>query len=151
MHNIPAKLNNTLERRSHVSDPKVRQREPIARPASSLVEPERRPVAVRLHAFSLVVPPHLERQVEQPFPESLRPLEVIGRKLDQFDRHHPFSLCRLASVRRYRRSVTSAAEVLTARFGYPSFRPGQEQVVDSLLAGRSALAVFPTGAGKSLC
>jgi ATP-dependent DNA helicase RecQ len=42
-------------------------------------------------------------------------------------------------------------EVLAARFGFDSFRPGQEQVVDALLAGRSALAVFPTGAGKSLC
>jgi ATP-dependent DNA helicase RecQ len=47
--------------------------------------------------------------------------------------------------------MTTAAEVLTVRFGYPAFRPGQEQVVDSLLAGRSALAVFPTGGGKSLC
>jgi len=42
-------------------------------------------------------------------------------------------------------------EVLAARFGFDSFRPGQEQIVDALLAGRSALAVFPTGAGKSLC
>jgi ATP-dependent DNA helicase RecQ len=41
--------------------------------------------------------------------------------------------------------------MLAARFGFDSFRPGQEQVVDALLAGRSALAVFPTGAGKSLC
>ena len=41
--------------------------------------------------------------------------------------------------------------VLAARFGFEAFRPGQEQVVESLLAGRSALAVFPTGAGKSLC
>src|SRR5712691_194230 len=41
--------------------------------------------------------------------------------------------------------------MLTERFGFRSFRPGQEQVVESLLAGRSALAVFPTGAGKSLC
>jgi ATP-dependent DNA helicase RecQ len=48
-------------------------------------------------------------------------------------------------------TVTAAAELLASRFGYPEFRPGQEQVVDSLLAGRSALAVFPTGAGKSLC
>ncbi len=47
--------------------------------------------------------------------------------------------------------MTSAAEILKTRFGYPEFRPGQEQVVSSLLAGRSALAVFPTGAGKSLC
>src|SRR5881392_2194048 len=41
--------------------------------------------------------------------------------------------------------------VLTDTFGFDEFRPGQERVVDALLAGRSALAVFPTGAGKSLC
>ena len=41
--------------------------------------------------------------------------------------------------------------VLNRSFGYTSFRPGQEQVIESLLAGRSALALFPTGAGKSLC
>jgi ATP-dependent DNA helicase RecQ len=52
---------------------------------------------------------------------------------------------------RYRRTVASAAEILTSRFGYTGFRPGQQRVVESLLAGRSALAVFPTGAGKSLC
>ena len=45
----------------------------------------------------------------------------------------------------------SPLDVLTARFGFTSFRPGQQQVVEALLAGRSALAVFPTGAGKSLC
>ena len=42
-------------------------------------------------------------------------------------------------------------EALAERFGFASFRPGQQQVVDALLAGRSALAVFPTGGGKSLC
>src|SRR6184192_4350948 len=42
-------------------------------------------------------------------------------------------------------------EVLGARFGFDAFRPGQERLVEALLAGRSALAVFPTGAGKSLC
>ena len=41
--------------------------------------------------------------------------------------------------------------VLSSRFGFSDYRPGQESVVDALLAGRSALAVFPTGAGKSLC
>ena len=41
--------------------------------------------------------------------------------------------------------------VLTRSFGHASFRPGQERVIESLLAGRSALALFPTGAGKSLC
>ena len=47
--------------------------------------------------------------------------------------------------------MTTATEILTSRFGYTDFRPGQQHVVESLLAGRSALAVFPTGAGKSLC
>jgi ATP-dependent DNA helicase RecQ len=41
--------------------------------------------------------------------------------------------------------------VLREAFGFDGFRPGQEQVVEALLAGRSALAVFPTGGGKSLC
>jgi ATP-dependent DNA helicase RecQ len=42
-------------------------------------------------------------------------------------------------------------DLLSERFGFAGFRPGQQQVVESLLAGRSALAVFPTGGGKSLC
>jgi len=41
--------------------------------------------------------------------------------------------------------------VLSGTFGFDSFRPGQEAVVQALLDGRSALAVFPTGGGKSLC
>ncbi|GHV88600.1 ATP-dependent DNA helicase RecQ [Spirochaetia bacterium] len=41
--------------------------------------------------------------------------------------------------------------ILKSCFGYTSFRPGQEAVIDALLAGRDALAVMPTGAGKSLC
>ena len=47
--------------------------------------------------------------------------------------------------------TASARQVLESRFGFSSFRPGQERVIEALLAGRSALAVFPTGAGKSLC
>ena len=40
---------------------------------------------------------------------------------------------------------------LRETFGFPGFRGGQEQVIRALLDGRSALAIFPTGAGKSLC
>lgn len=36
-------------------------------------------------------------------------------------------------------------------FGFEHFRTGQREVIASLLAGNSAAAVFPTGAGKSLC
>ena len=48
-------------------------------------------------------------------------------------------------------TTTGTLDVLAERFGLEAFRPGQQQVVDALLAGRSALAVFPTGSGKSLC
>lgn len=42
-------------------------------------------------------------------------------------------------------------EALKVLFGYDSFRPGQKSVIDSILAGRDAFAVMPTGAGKSVC
>src|SRR4051812_31353906 len=35
-------------------------------------------------------------------------------------------------------------------FGYDSFRPGQREVIEAVLAGRDCIAVMPTGAGKSL-
>jgi len=41
--------------------------------------------------------------------------------------------------------------ILSTHFQLEHFRPGQEAVIDTLLAGRSALAIFPTGGGKSLC
>ena len=47
--------------------------------------------------------------------------------------------------------LEAAREVLGTYFGYGSFRAGQEAVVTSVLAGRDALAVMPTGAGKSVC
>ena len=36
-------------------------------------------------------------------------------------------------------------------FGLEQFRPGQEEVIDAILKGRDALAIMPTGSGKSLC
>ncbi|MEF1230636.1 ATP-dependent DNA helicase RecQ, partial [Vibrio fortis] len=36
-------------------------------------------------------------------------------------------------------------------FGFDSLRHGQKQVIDNVLAGQSAAAIFPTGSGKSLC
>lgn len=42
-------------------------------------------------------------------------------------------------------------EALKAIFGYDSFRPGQGDVIESILEGRDVLGVMPTGAGKSLC
>ncbi len=49
------------------------------------------------------------------------------------------------------RAMSSALQVLHESFKLPAFRPGQEAVINALLQGQSALAVFPTGGGKSLC
>jgi len=48
-------------------------------------------------------------------------------------------------------SRTQALATLKAVFGFDAFRPGQDLVVDSVLAGHDTLAVLPTGGGKSLC
>ena len=44
----------------------------------------------------------------------------------------------------------SPAAVLRDVFGYDSFRPGQESIIDAVLAGRDCIGVMPTGAGKSI-
>ncbi|WP_042457974.1 RecQ family ATP-dependent DNA helicase [Neobacillus dielmonensis] len=41
--------------------------------------------------------------------------------------------------------------LLKTRFGYTEFKPGQKQVISSILAGNHTLAMLPTGTGKSLC
>jgi len=41
--------------------------------------------------------------------------------------------------------------LLQSRFGLGSFRKGQREIIESVVAGRDAMAVMPTGGGKSLC
>src|SRR3954453_15510384 len=47
--------------------------------------------------------------------------------------------------------MDDARRALREHFGFTAFRPGQEEAVHAALAGRDALVVMPTGAGKSLC
>lgn len=42
-------------------------------------------------------------------------------------------------------------DLLSSVFGFPGFRPGQEEIVDAVMAGQNTLAIMPTGGGKSLC
>jgi len=45
----------------------------------------------------------------------------------------------------------SPEQVLHERFGFAAFRPGQRPIIEHVIAGRDALVVMPTGAGKSIC
>src|SRR5437868_12252639 len=48
-------------------------------------------------------------------------------------------------------SLDDARAALREHFGYPDFRPGQSQAVESVLQGQDTLVVLPTGGGKSIC
>jgi ATP-dependent DNA helicase RecQ len=47
--------------------------------------------------------------------------------------------------------TTEPRELLARIFGFSGFRPGQEDIVEAVCAGRDTLAIMPTGGGKSLC
>ena len=44
-----------------------------------------------------------------------------------------------------------AEDILREYYGYESFRPGQDRMVQAILSGRDAMGIMPTGAGKSIC
>ena len=48
-------------------------------------------------------------------------------------------------------SMDDANEVVQRVFGFEGLNRGQEQVIEEVLSGGSAVAIFPTGGGKSLC
>jgi len=51
----------------------------------------------------------------------------------------------------YDRRVQKLRNLLRRTFGLRRLRPGQREVIESVLAGRDTLAIMPSGAGKSLC
>ncbi len=48
-------------------------------------------------------------------------------------------------------TITPSLEILRHTFGYEQFRAPQEEVIATLMSGRDALVLMPTGGGKSLC
>jgi len=48
-------------------------------------------------------------------------------------------------------SPTDLKEKLNTHFGFDSFLPNQEKIINSVMSGKDGLAIMPTGGGKSLC
>ena len=47
--------------------------------------------------------------------------------------------------------MKTAHNILQTVFGYQTFRPPQDKIIEGIIAGRDALVLMPTGGGKSLC
>jgi ATP-dependent DNA helicase RecQ len=68
-----------------------------------------------------------------------------------FSEHAVASLREIAqALRASQGELSQPRQVLKEVFGYSTFRPGQEEIIATLLSGRDCVGVMPTGAGKSI-
>jgi len=54
-------------------------------------------------------------------------------------------------IERINQMLHNSLEALKKYFGYSSFKPGQERLIDSILGSKDTVGIMPTGGGKSLC
>ena len=76
-------------------------------------------------------------------------IDAAGRLLPQAELQHDAAPATPPSLPPP--TVDGARSLLRSVFGFDAFRPLQETIVRSMLAGRDTLAIMPTGSGKSLC
>ncbi len=115
-------------------------RRPPGEPAAPAADPDgdlvlRRSCAARLDALRA-------RWREAPelfLPETVERLRALGAAIGRPPAAPPSGA-----------TASAAREMLREVFGHSAFRPGQEEIVTAVLAGRDCIGVMPTGAGKSL-
>src|SRR5260370_11580544 len=78
---------------------------------------------------------------------------ILGTVVHDGRRHHDPPVMTAAGRRIARVGVPDAGitEVLHRVFGYSSFRGQQQEIIEHLCGGGDAVALMPTGSGKSLC
>ena len=79
-------------------------------------------------------------------------MEPVHKLRDQPIGRQPVSVSAAAELTRHYREPDESLDALLHRaFGFSAFRANQEEVCRTVIEGRDALLVMPTGAGKSLC
>lgn len=87
----------------------------------------------------------------QIIPQTLGRTQDGTYKIDYIIDFPDFSINIETEIPKVSRDINGAKTILKRYFGYDSFKQGQTEIIDTILSGRDALAIMPTGAGKSIC